>query len=97
MELFENFFSYGSLLADPEEYFPIEGATFIDVRLENDVAVGFVELAVDRIVHLAGQEILYLPNSQARNLSDVFLEELRIVQRGFLQRLDPLPGPVIQK
>lgn len=44
--------------------------------LEDDVAVGFVELAVESLVHQRGHEVLDLPDTEARQLPHVLTEEL---------------------
>lgn len=44
--------------------------------LEHDVAVSFVELAVESLVHQRGHKVLDLPDTEARQLPHILAEEL---------------------
>lgn len=44
--------------------------------LEHDVAVSFVELAVESLVHQCGHKVLDLPDTEAGQLPHVLAEEL---------------------
>lgn len=59
--------------------------------LEDDVAVGLVELAMESLVHQRGHEVLDLPDAEAGQLPHVLAEELRVVQLWLLQALVPAP------
>lgn len=45
-----------------------EGRCGTACYLEDDVAVGLVELSMERFIHLEWNKILYLPNGHTRNL-----------------------------
>lgn len=44
--------------------------------LEHDVAVSFIELAVESLVHQSGHKVLDLPDTEARQLPHILAEEL---------------------
>lgn len=52
------------------------GPLVLSSYLEHNVAVGFVELAMESLVHERGHEVLNLPDTEARQLSHILTEEL---------------------
>lgn len=48
--------------------------------LEDDVAIGLVELAMEGFVHLEWNEVLYLPHCYTRNLQDGEIENIIILK-----------------
>ena len=65
------------------------GPSVLPGYLEHDVAVGFVELAVESLVHQRRHEVLDLPDAEAGQLPHILAEELRVVQLRLLQALVP--------
>lgn len=76
--------AYRSLFSNPEINAPAEWTAFVDKSFEDDVTVGLVELAVNRIINLTRKKVLDFPDSKAGDLADIFFKELRVIQSRFL-------------
>ena len=64
------------LIPDPKVDLPIERALFVHERVQHDVAVALVELAMGNVVDLIRVEVLNLPYGQTRELANVLFKEL---------------------
>lgn len=78
-----------SFLSDPKVNLPHEAGGVVQLSLEDDVAVGLVELAVSHVLHLVGEEVFDLPHRHAGDLPYVFVEKFLVVQGRTLESFVP--------